>query len=185
MAMGSTTVEASAPPAAASGPWYSKLWTQVLIAMALGVLLGALSPRYGAAMQPLGDAFIKAIRMLIAPIIFCTVVNGIAHMADMARVGRVALKALVYFEVMTTAALIIGLVAVNLLKPGVGMNVDLATCSIPTSSKRRRWVSSRSPWGYCRIVLSAPSRKETFSRFYFYPSYAGSRLFVLATPLSR
>jgi aerobic C4-dicarboxylate transport protein len=127
MAMGSTTVEASAPPAAASGPWYSKLWTQVLIAMALGVLLGALSPRYGAAMQPLGDAFIKAIRMLIAPIIFCTVVNGIAHMADMARVGRVALKALVYFEVMTTAALIIGLVAVNLLKPGVGMNVDLAT----------------------------------------------------------
>jgi len=78
-------------------------------------------------MQPLGDAFIKAIRMLIAPIIFCTVVHGIAHMADMARVGRVALKALIYFEVMTTIALVIGLVAVNLLKPGAGMNIDPAS----------------------------------------------------------
>jgi aerobic C4-dicarboxylate transport protein len=77
-------------------------------------------------MQPLGDAFIKAIRMLIAPIIFCTVVHGIAHMADMARVGRVALKAIVYFEVMTTVALVIGLIAVNLLKPGAGMNIDPA-----------------------------------------------------------
>jgi aerobic C4-dicarboxylate transport protein len=70
-------------------------------------------------MGPLGDAFIKLIRMLIAPIIFCTVVTGIAHMADMARVGRVAIKALIYFEVMTTVALIIGLLAVNILQPGV------------------------------------------------------------------
>src|SRR5436190_1258107 len=68
-----------------------------------------------------------AIRMLIAPIIFCTVVHGIAHMADMARVGRVAIKAIVYFEIMTTVALVIGLIAVNLLKPGVGMNIDPAT----------------------------------------------------------
>jgi aerobic C4-dicarboxylate transport protein len=78
-------------------------------------------------MQPLGDAFIKAIRMLIAPIIFCTVVNGIAHMADMAKVGRVAIKALVYFEVVTTFALIIGLAAVNLWQPGAGMNIDPAS----------------------------------------------------------
>jgi aerobic C4-dicarboxylate transport protein len=78
-------------------------------------------------MGPLGDAFIKLIRVLIAPIIFCTVVTGIAHMADMARVGRVAIKALIYFEVMTTIALIIGLLAVNILKPGVGMNVDVST----------------------------------------------------------
>jgi aerobic C4-dicarboxylate transport protein len=77
-------------------------------------------------MGPFGDAFIKLIRMLIAPIIFCTVVTGIAHMADMARVGRVAVKALIYFEVMTTIALIIGLLAVNTLKPGVGMNVDVS-----------------------------------------------------------
>jgi aerobic C4-dicarboxylate transport protein len=100
---------------------------QVLIAMGLGIALGMADADLAATMQPLGDAFIKAIRMLIAPIIFCTVVHGIAHMADMARVGRVALKAIVYFEIMTTVAMVIGLVAVNLLKPGVGMNIDPAT----------------------------------------------------------
>jgi aerobic C4-dicarboxylate transport protein len=104
--------------------WYRQLWVQVLLAMAIGILLGAFRPGLGAQMQPLGDGFIKAIRMLIAPIIFCTVVHGVARMTDMARVGRVALKALVYFEVLTTIALVIGLVAVNLLQPGKGMNVN-------------------------------------------------------------
>jgi aerobic C4-dicarboxylate transport protein len=107
--------------------WWQELWVQVMIAMALGIALGAIRPDLGAQMQPLGDAFIKAIRMLIAPIIFCTVVNGIAHMADMAKVGRVAIKALVYFEVVTTFALIIGLAAVNLWQPGAGMNIDPAS----------------------------------------------------------
>src|SRR5208282_994862 len=107
--------------------WYKHLWVQVLVAMAVGIALGQFYPRAGVRMQPLGDAFIKAIRMLIAPIIFCIVVHGIAHMADMARVGRVALKAIVYFEIMTTIALIIGLIAVNLLKPGAGMNIDPAS----------------------------------------------------------
>jgi len=106
--------------------WYKHLWVQVLVAMAVGIALGQFYPNIGTRMQPLGDAFIKAIRMLIAPIIFCTVVHGIARMADMARVGRVALKAIIYFEVLTTVALIIGLVAVNIWKPGRGMNVDLA-----------------------------------------------------------
>ena len=106
--------------------WYKQLWVQVLIAMAAGILLGQLDPHLGARMEPLGDAFIKAIRMLIAPIIFCTVVHGIARMVDVARVGRVALKAIIYFEVLTTIALAIGLAAVNLWKPGQGMNVDLA-----------------------------------------------------------
>jgi aerobic C4-dicarboxylate transport protein len=103
-----------------------KLWVQVLLAMAIGILLGIFRPGLGARMQPLGDGFIKAIRMLIAPIVFCTVVHGIARMSDLARVGRVAMKAIVYFEVLTTIALIIGLVAVNILQPGKGMNVDLS-----------------------------------------------------------
>ncbi|MGA2943743.1 MAG: C4-dicarboxylate transporter DctA [Xanthobacteraceae bacterium] len=91
-----------------------------------GIALGVADPDLAVQMGPLGDAFIKLIRMLIAPIIFCTVVTGIAHMADMARVGRVAIKALIYFEVMTTVALIIGLLAVNILQPGTGMNVDVS-----------------------------------------------------------
>ena len=108
-------------------PWYRHLYAQVLCAIALGVLLGHFWPDIGTQMKPLGDAFIKLIKMLIAPIIFCTVVHGIASMEDMKKVGRVGLKALVYFEVMTTVALIIGLVIVNLWQPGAGMNVDPAT----------------------------------------------------------
>ncbi len=107
-------------------PWWRQLWVWVLIGMAAGVALGMVSPGLATAMGPLGDAFIKLIRMLIAPIIFCTVVTGIARMADMAKIGRVAIKALIYFEVMTTVALIIGLFAVNILRPGVGMNVDVS-----------------------------------------------------------
>src|SRR6476661_4297634 len=107
-------------------PWYLQLWFQVLVAMFIGIALGHFYPSLGAKMQPLGDAFIKAIRVLIAPIIFCTVVHGIASMADMARVGRVALKALVYFEMLTTIALVLGLVAVNVFAPGAGSLVSLA-----------------------------------------------------------
>ena len=106
--------------------WYAQLWVHVLAGMILGIALGKFYPSAGVRMQPLGDAFIKLIRMLIAPIIFCTVVHGIARMVNVARVGRVALKAIIYFEVLTTVALVIGLAAVNLWKPGSGMNVDLA-----------------------------------------------------------
>ena len=104
--------------------WYRQLWIQVLVAMALGILLGHFFPGLGTKMKPLGDGFIKLIRMLIAPIIFCTVVLGIAKMDDMSRVGRVALKGLLYFEVMTTIALAVGLIVVNLWQPGAGMNVN-------------------------------------------------------------
>ncbi len=121
--------QANAPAVPVRGkrvrPWYVQLWFQVLVAMVVGIALGHLYPDLGAKMQPLGDGFIKAIRVLIAPIIFCTVVHGISSMANMAKVGRVALKALIYFEVLTTVALIIGLIAVNIFRPGVGMNVDL------------------------------------------------------------
>jgi len=103
----------------------SQLWFQVLLATGLGVLLGILSPSVGARMKPLGDAFIALIRMIVAPVIFCTVVHGIAGMRDMKRVGRVAVKSLVYFEVITTIALVIALAAVNISRPGAGMNIDV------------------------------------------------------------
>ncbi len=126
--MNSTTTAANTLPAKtrSARPWWTQLWVWVLIGMAAGIALGVADPDLAGQMGPLGDAFIKLIRMLIAPIIFCTVVTGIAHMADMARVGRVAIKALIYFEVMTTVALIIGLLAVNILQPGTGMNVDVS-----------------------------------------------------------
>jgi aerobic C4-dicarboxylate transport protein len=127
-------VVAGAPrvSSATARPFYFQLWFLVLLAMAAGIALGALFPDIGVRMEPLGDAFIRAIRVLIAPIIFCTVVHGIASMANMAKVGRVALKALIYFEVLTTIALVIGLVAVNLFQPGAGMHVDLS--HVDTSS---------------------------------------------------
>ena len=102
-----------------------QLWFQVLVGMVAGGLLGWLDPNLGAQMKPFGDAFIALVRMIIAPVIFCTVVHGVAGMNDMRKVGRVALKALVYFELVTTVALALALLAVNLFKPGAGMNVDL------------------------------------------------------------
>src|SRR6476620_2787760 len=106
-------------------PFFKSLYFQVLTAIALGVLLGHFYPHLGEQMKPLGDAFIKLIKMIIAPIIFCTVVHGIASMQDMKKVGRVGLKALIYFEVLTTLALIVGLIVVNTLQPGAGMDVDV------------------------------------------------------------
>ncbi|MEI6107716.1 MAG: cation:dicarboxylase symporter family transporter, partial [Opitutae bacterium] len=103
------------------------LYVQVLVAIVLGVMLGYTEPAWGAAMKPLGDAFIKLIKMLIAPIIFTTVVTGIAGMGDLKKIGRVGLKALLYFEVVSTLALIIGLVVVNWIQPGVGINADVAS----------------------------------------------------------
>src|SRR6266571_3188705 len=119
----STATTAAAP----HKPFYTHLYAQVLTAIVFGVLLGYFYPQLGEQMKPLGDGFIKLIKMLIAPIIFCTVVHGIASMEDMKKVGRVGLKALIYFEVVTTLALIVGLVVVNVLQPGVGMNVDAKT----------------------------------------------------------
>jgi aerobic C4-dicarboxylate transport protein len=113
--------------AGTSAPWYSRLYVQVLIAILLGAILGYLSPSVGESMKPLGDALIKMIKMTIAPLVFCTVVHGIASMRDMKKVGRVGLKSLIYFEVVTTLALITGLIVINLWRPGVGMNVDPAT----------------------------------------------------------
>jgi aerobic C4-dicarboxylate transport protein len=124
-----TTVHAGATAAATTWqkPHRIHLYFQVLVAIVIGILLGYFYPALGEQMKPLGDGFIKLIKMMIGPIIFCTVVHGISGMEDMKKVGRVGLKALIYFEVVTTAALIVGLVIVNVLQPGVGMNVDVAT----------------------------------------------------------
>lgn len=105
----------------------SSLYFQVLLAITLGVILGHIYPDLGADMKPLGDGFVKLIKMIIAPVIFCTVVTGIAGMESMKEVGKTGAIALLYFEVVSTIALIIGLCVVNLLQPGAGMNVDPAT----------------------------------------------------------
>ncbi len=105
-------------------PIYKSLYFQVITAIVVGVLLGHFAPQYGEAMKPLGDGFIKLIKMIIAPIIFCTVVVGIAGMEDMKKVGKTGGMALLYFEVVSSIALIVGLVIVNIVQPGVGMNVD-------------------------------------------------------------
>ncbi|MGZ4831406.1 MAG: dicarboxylate/amino acid:cation symporter [Terriglobales bacterium] len=109
---------------------YRHLYFQVLAAIAIGILLGYFYPEKGAEMKPLGDGFIKLIKMIIAPIIFCTVVTGIAGMEDMKKVGRVGAKALLYFEVVSTLALAIGLLVVSLVRPGVGMNADVSKLDI-------------------------------------------------------
>lgn len=119
-----TETAAAASTPKQSHPWYTVLYVQVLIAISLGVLLGHFYPKTGAALKPLGDAFIALIRMMIAPVIFCTVVHGIASMTNLAKVGRVGLKALFYFEVVSTAALAIGLLVGEILKPGQGFNID-------------------------------------------------------------
>jgi len=107
--------------------FHQHLYVQVLTAITLGILLGHFYPETATSMKPLGDAFIKLIKMIIAPIIFCTVVSGIAGMQAMDKVGRVGIKALVYFEVVSTLALIIGLLVVHLIQPGKGMNIDVST----------------------------------------------------------
>ncbi len=108
-------------------PFYQRLYFQVILGIVIGVFLGHFYPDLAVKLKPLGDAFIRLIKMMVAPIIFCTIAVGIAKMGDMREVGRVGLKALVYFEVVSTIALLIGLIVVNVYKPGQGMNVNPAT----------------------------------------------------------
>ena len=119
----------------AKKPLYKSLYFQVICAIILGIGLGHFAPETAQAMKPLGDGFIRLIKMAIAPIIFCTVVLGVAGMEDMKKLGRIGGKALLYFEVVTTAALIIGLTIVNTLKPGAGMHVDPASLDAASIAK--------------------------------------------------
>src|SRR4030081_3794927 len=116
-----------AAPASSKTPLYRVLWVQVLVAMALAIVLGYVDPVRAVAMKPLGDAFIRVITMIITLIIFCTVVTGIAGMENLKKVGRVGGMALLYFEIVSTIALLIGLVVGNVVHPGSGFNVNVAT----------------------------------------------------------
>ena len=118
-----------AVPRKGSKPLYKDLSLQILVAMLVGVVVGWAWPGSADALKPLGDLFIRLVRMIVAPLIFCTVVHGIASVGEAKRVGRVAVKALIYFEIVTTLALVLGLVLVNSWVPGAGMNIDPATLS--------------------------------------------------------
>ena len=115
------------PSPARRGAWYSHLYVQVVIAIALGIFIGHFWPATGEALKPLGDGFIKLVKMIIAPVIFLTIVTGIAGMSELSSVGRVAIKAFAYFLFFSTLALIVGLSVGNLVRPGAGLNIDPAT----------------------------------------------------------
>lgn len=117
--------EPAKPPKASK--WWQMLYVQVLMAIVAGVLLGHFAPQTGEAMKPLGDGFIKLVKMIIAPVIFLTIVTGIAGMRDLAKIGRVAGKAFAYFIFFSTLALIIGLIVANVVQPGAGLNIDPST----------------------------------------------------------
>jgi aerobic C4-dicarboxylate transport protein len=122
-----TTATIAAPVVSTRSPFYSSLFLQVLAALILGVVLGVATPDFAISLKILSDGFLKLISMIVAPIVFCVVVHGIAGAGDLKKVGRVGLKALIYFEVMTTIALTLGLVLAFLFAPGHGMNIDPAT----------------------------------------------------------
>ncbi|MGE6264636.1 dicarboxylate/amino acid:cation symporter [Aeromonas media] len=134
---------------------FSSLYFQVLLAITLGVFLGHVYPDLGADMKPLGDGFVKLIKMIIAPVIFCTVVTGIAGMESMKAVGKTGAIALLYFEVVSTIALVIGLCVVNLLQPGVGMNVDPATLDASTISAYAEQAKSQGIIAFLLDVIPA------------------------------
>src|SRR4051795_10525201 len=129
--MTAVTATPTTAPIRAARPWYKVLYVQVLIAIVIGALFGWLAPAYATNdwIKALGDGFIKLIKMVIAPIIFCTVVSGIAHIQDAKKVGRIGVKALVYFEIVSTFALVIGLIIGNLVKPGAGFGGAAADAS--------------------------------------------------------
>src|SRR5579863_3841901 len=116
------TITTAAP--VARKPIYTSLFAQVLMALLLGIVLGAATPDFAVGLKILSDAFLKLITMIVAPIVFCVVVHGIAGAGDLKKVGRVGVKALIYFEVMTTVALVVGLLLAYLFGPGHGMNID-------------------------------------------------------------
>ena len=134
-------------------PFHKILYVQVIAAIVVGVALGHFSPALGIDMKPLGDGFIKLIKMVIGPIIFCTVVTGIAGMEDMKKVGRVGGKALLYFEVVSTIALVFGLIMTHLLKPGAGFNVDVKTLDAKAVASYAQQAHGQSPVDFLLHII--------------------------------
>ena len=132
-------------------PFYHHLYFQVLIAIVLGVFVGEFFKDFGAQLKPLGDGFIKLIKMVVAPIIFCTVVVGMAGMGSFKRVGRVGFKAILYFEVMTTLALLVGYLVVKWIQPGVGVNADPAQIDTKTI---QQYVTTAKTHGFVDFILN-------------------------------
>ena len=130
-----------------------QLWIQVLLATLLGIALGWADPKLGVALKPLGDDFIALIRMMIGPVIFCTVVHGIGGMSDMRRAGRLALKALIYFEAVTTLAMVVAIAAVDIWQPGKGMNIDLKSLDPHAVRAIARGSEAPSVAGYIRGII--------------------------------
>ncbi|WP_366936224.1 C4-dicarboxylate transporter DctA [Brevundimonas sp.] len=133
--------------------WLRPLYMQVLVGMALGIALGVMAPDIGAAMKPLADGFIKLIRMMLAPVIFGTVALGIARMGSLKEVGRIGARALIYFEVVSTVALVVGLVVVNLVKPGAGMNIDVAALDAASIETYANVAKSESVTGFLLNII--------------------------------
>lgn len=134
-------------------PFYAQLYVQVLVAITVGILLGHFYPSVGESMKPLGDAFIKLVKMIIAPVIFLTVTTGIAGMSDLQKVGRVAGKAMLYFLTFSTLALIIGLVVANVVQPGAGFNIDPATLDASTISNYAAKAHDQSVTGFLMNII--------------------------------
>lgn len=130
---------------------YQHLYIQVLFAIAMAIILGHFYPKAAIEMKPLGDGFVKLIKMIIAPIIFCTVVTGISGMQDMKKLGRVGVKALLYFEVVSTIALLIGLVVIHVFQPGSGMNIDISTLD---PEKLSAYVKADKPHSLTEFILN-------------------------------
>jgi aerobic C4-dicarboxylate transport protein len=145
--------EHASAPAAARKPFYAHLYVQVLAAIAVGIALGHFYPEVGASLKPLGDAFIKLVKMVIAPVIFLTVATGIAGMSDLQKVGRVAGKAMLYFLTFSTLALIIGLVVANLVQPGAGFNIDPASLDAEAVSTYTAKAHEQSVIGFLTNII--------------------------------
>lgn len=141
------------PDAAKGKPWYAVTYVQVLIAIAAGVALGHFAPASGEAMKPLGDAFIKLVKMIIAPVIFLTIVTGIAGMRDLRAVGRVAGKALIWFLFFSTLALVVGLVVGNVVRPGAGLNIDPASLDADKVADYAAKAHASTPTGFLLEII--------------------------------